>query len=431
MQQSNSRFRSLPQALLSFGGNVILTSLVISGLIIGLRARGDLEVLELSAFDQLMRSRPEEEPDPRFLVVGIGDEDLQKLQQYPIHDGTLANALAKLEEFQPRAIGVDILRDIPQGPPEGRKKLEQVLSQSDRIVTVCKMSSAENPGVPAAPGIPDDRVGFADLPLDPGGTMRRSILISVPLAYKNKPPLEHICNDANPENQLPSLSLQMAIRYLQAEKIEPELTPDSEIKFKNTIIKRLIPQSGSYVAADTPDYQTLINFRAGKNSFKLVSLSDVLENQVPPEQIKNKVVLVGYTSQQAKDDFYTPHSVGTKDNQKTAGVVIHAHNTSQIISAVLDQRPLFWFWEDWQESLWIFGWTVIGASLAWVFRNPWFLLVSGGLAMVTLVGGTCLIFIQAGWIPLVTPLLGFLVSSTIVILIDRSMNPKNTKYFEN
>ncbi|HLO86356.1 MAG TPA: CHASE2 domain-containing protein [Nostocaceae cyanobacterium] len=421
MQKPNSRFSNFPQALLSFGGNVILTSLVISGFIIGIRQTGALEGLELGAFDQLMRSRPEEKPDPRFLVVGISEDDIQKRKEYPVYDGTLADLLVKLEAQEPRAIGVDVLRDVPQGPPAGRVKLEKVLSQSDRIVTVCKLSSPQNPGVPAAPGIPDDRIGAADLPLDPGGTLRRSILISTPKKFEGQLPVEHTCNDPDPENQVVSLSLQMVVRYLQQQEkpIEPEQTKDGLLKFGNVTLKRLTPTSGGYVKADTSDYQLLINYRSNQNSVKLVSLSDVLENKVPAADIKDKVVLIGYTSQQAKDDFYTPYSASAEDNQKIPGVVIHAQNASQIIGAVLDNRPLFWFWEDWQEGVWILGWTVVGASLAWLFRNPWLLVISTGASIVVLVGGSYFLFTQAGWIPLVPPLFGLLASAAVVLLVDR------------
>ncbi len=115
MQESNSRFGNLPPGLLSFGGRVILTSLVVASTIVGLRELGILQALELSAYDLLMRSRPDISPDQRFLVVGIDDQDLQKRKEYPIHDGTLAQTLGKLEDQGARIIGVDILRDVPQG----------------------------------------------------------------------------------------------------------------------------------------------------------------------------------------------------------------------------------------------------------------------------------------------------------------------------
>lgn len=52
------------------------------------------------------------------------------------------------------------------------------------------------------------------------------------------------------------------------------------------------------------------------------------------------------------------------------GVLVHAQMVSQILDAVLGQRDLFIFWEQWGEFLWICSWGLIGATLAWSSRNP-------------------------------------------------------------
>lgn len=419
MQESSSRFRNLPQAVLNFGSSVVLTSLVVTGLIVGLRELGKLEGLELGAFDGLMRSLPDKGPDDRFLVVGIDDVDIQTRKEYPIEDGTLAKALAKLEDQGAEVIGIDILRDVKQGAAAGRQELVDLLSKSDRIVAVCELSKENTPGIPAAPGIPEDQVGVADFPVDAGGTVRQGMVLAIPQKSKLPAPSEHICNYANPENQLPSLSFQMVVRYLQTKDIEPELTKSGEIKLKSTLLKRLTPKSGGYQNLKTGDYQILLNYRSAKNAVKQVSLSELLADKVPATAIKGKIVLVGYTAAIVKDTFYTPYSAGAADNQKMPGVVVHAQNASQILSAVLDKQPLLWYWHEWQENLWIFGWTVLGATLAWQIRKPWLLVLGGGVAIAILVGTSYLIFIQAGWIPLVPPLIGLLASITSVVLIDR------------
>lgn len=419
MQNSHSSSRNLSQLLLSFGGTVVLTSLVVAGVIVGLRELGILEGLELGAYDSLMRSRPDKGLDKRFTVLGIDDSDIQILKEYPVTDGTLAKALRKLEDQGAEVIGIDILRDIPQGPPQGRKDLEEVLSNSDRIVAVCEMSKEDSPGTPSAPGISEDRVAVADYPADPGGIVRRGMIIGVPQKSKLPLPVKHLCNDPNPENQIPSLSFQMVLRYLYAKKIEPQPTKAGEIQLGSTVLKRLEKKAGGYRNLDSGAYQILLNYRSAKNSVKVISLRDLLADKVPAIDIKGKIILAGYTGAVVHDTFYTPFSAGAEDNQKMPGVVVHAQNASQIISAVLDKQPLMWYWNQWQESLWIFGWTVFGAILAWRIRTPWILVLGGGVAIAILVGTSYVLFIQAGWIPLVPPLLGLLASVTSVVLIDR------------
>jgi adenylate cyclase len=414
-----SRNNNLSQATVTFASTVVLTSLVVTGLTVGLRQFGKLEGLELGAFDQLMRLRPDEGQDNRILVVGINDTDIQTRQEYPIEDGTLATAFTKLEQHKPRVIGLDIARDVKQGSASGREALVKQLSTNENIVAACKLSDAESPGIAAAPGVSEERVGVADLSLDPGGTLRRTILLSIPKASRLPIATKHICNHVDPENQLPSLSLQMVVRYLEPQGITPELTKSGDFQFGSTVFKRLTPNSGGYYNADTADYQILLNYRSARNSVKQVSLIDVLNDKVDPALIKDRIVMIGYTAPIVKDDFYTPYSGGARDSQKMPGVVVHAQSVSQMLSAILNKRPLFWYWNQEQEAFWILGWSLLAGTLAWRIRKPWLLVVAFGVTIAVLFGSTYIIFLQAGWIPLVPPLMGILTTALSVVLIDR------------
>lgn len=423
VSQLGSKIRSLfshptgiGATVLSFGGQVVVTSIVVTGLLVGARQLGLLQGLELGAFDQLIRLRPEEGPDNRLLVVGITEEDIQTRKEYPLHDGTLATLLKKIQQSQPRAIGLDILRDVPQG--EGRDALIKQLKENENLIAVCKLSSADQPGI-AAVGVPEERVGFADLPLDPGGTLRRSLLLSPPTAFKLPVPEEHLCNIPDPENQLFSLDLQLALLYLEPQNIAPELTPAGEMKIGPTVFKRLGAKAGGYHNADVGNYQIMMNYRSAKKSTEIVSLTEVLAGKINPALIKDRVVLIGYTASIVKDDFYTPYSAGQQDNQKMPGVVVHAQNVSQILSAVIDNRPLIWFWSEWNEILWIWGWSLVGGTIAWKFRQPWRFGFVGVAAMGVLFGACYALFIRAGWIPIVPPVLALLATAGGVILIDR------------
>ena len=412
---SNGNSRST--AVIAFGRSVLLTSVVVTGVLVGARHLGILEGMELGAYDQLMRSRPDQGPDNRLLVVGVTEGDIQTRKEYPLTDGTLAQLLEKLQQYQPRAIGIDILRDVRQGSGTGRIALQKILTQSDNLIAVCKLSSADQPGIAAAPGVPIDRVGFADLPLDPGGTLRRSLLISTPAPSKVPLPDKHLCNTADPNNQIPSFGFQLALLYLDAMGKKPEPTPSGEIKIGSTVFSRLGANAGEYNQPDPGDYQIMLNYRSPKNAVKQVSLTEVLDGKIDPALVKDRVVLVGYTAPIVKDDFYTPYSAAAQDSQKIPGVVIHAQHVSQILSAVLDNRPLIWCWTEIPKDLWIFGWSLVGAILAWRIRRLWLF----GLGVVAAVGvlyGTCyVLFLNAGWVPLVPPILGLVTTAVIVVLI--------------
>jgi adenylate cyclase len=409
-------------AALTFGRSVILTSVVVTGIVVGLRQLGTMEGLELGAYDQLMRSRADEGQDNRLLVVAVTEEDIQTRKEYPIKDDTLAQLLAKLQQYQPRTIGIDILRDVPQGTSQGRIALEKILKQDESIIAVCKMSSANQPGIPAAPGVTEERVGFADLPLDSGGVLRRSLLLSNPVAPKTPPPVKHLCNIPDPENQLPSFSFQLALLYLEAMKIQPDADytqKTGNLKIGSTIFKRLGKNSSGYRNTDAEDYRLMLNYRSPRNPAKQVSMTDVLNGKIDPKLVKDRIVLIGYTAPSVRDEFYTPYSAGFADNQKMPGVVIHAQNVSQILSTVLNHRPLIWYWSAGSEILWIWGWSLLGALLAWRIRRLW-LFGLGVLVVAGVLYGACyVLFLNAGWVPLVPPIFGLVATAIVVVLIER------------
>ena len=404
---------------LAFGRSVILTSVVVAGVVVGLRQIGTLEGMELRSYDQLMRSRPDQGPDDRLLVVGVTEQDIQTRKEYPIKDDTLAQLLAKLQQYQPRTIGVDILRDVPQGSPQGRIALEKILKQDESIIAGCKMSSVDQPGVPAALGVTEERVGFADLPIDAGGILRRSLLLSTPTPSKVPPPVQHLCNIPDPENQIPSFGFQLALLYLEGQNIQPDLTPTGELKIGSTVFHRLTDNAGSYHKAGASDYQIMLNYRSPKNAVKQVSVSEILDGKIDPSLVKDRVVLIGYTTPIAKDDFYTPYSAGLQDSQKMPGVVIHAQHVSQILSTVLNNRPLMWCWSEGPEILWILGWSVVGGLLAWRIRRLWLFGLGVVIGVGVLYGTTYVLFLNSGWVPLVPPIIGLVATAIVVVLIER------------
>ncbi len=392
----------------------VLSTLAASALVLGLRAVGALQGLELGVYDQMMRLRPTPAPDDRILVVGIGESDIQSRQEWPIEDATMVELLSVLTEAEPQAIGLDLFRDLPIG--EGQSELLEQIQSHNNIFPVCKISSPDNPGVPPPPDTPELQVSFSDLVVDPGGILRRSLLIAAPPA-DSETVGTHICND--PEAQLFSLGLQLAMSYLAAEGIDLELTAQQELRFGDVVLQRLQPSLGGYRNVDAQGYQIMLNYRAAKTVAPQVSLTEVLSGNVEPSQIRDRIVLIGATTPEAKDEFYTPFSGGLDDSQKMSGVVVHAQSVSQLLSAVLDGRPLLWSWPTWSEALWIVLWGLGGALFAWHIRRP----LTYGLVAIALLGGLygiCYVFLlQGGWIPLVPAALALGFASGGVVLIDR------------
>ncbi|MTJ51926.1 CHASE2 domain-containing protein [Anabaena sp. UHCC 0253] len=406
----------LSQAISRWSSKVLIVSVGMTVIVLGIRQLGGLQSLELQAFDYLVRQRPNEPEDKRLLIVGFTDEDINKKIPYPISDQKLAEILEKLQENEPAVIGVDIFRDIPIG--EGKETLNKTFEEANTaIIMPCGMSDAgKNSGVQPPSSIPSEQVGFANKDPDPDAIIRRSILVSSPPSLDKPYPDKHLCND--PQQILSSFPFLISQYYFPEDtQIDPP-TDTTPLKIGKAEFKRLESNAGGYQNLKTSDYQILLNYRSSQSPSRIVSISELLNNQVSPELIKNKVVLVGYTGSSFKDTFPTPYN----RNSDTSGVVIHAQIISQIISAVEDNRPpQILYFPELGEWLWIGGWAVLGGLLTWPKLKPTGLVIT---AIVVMVGGLFVVcyaglFFWAYWLPLIPSVLVLVGTSTTVLWIER------------
>lgn len=394
---------------------LLLASLTVTGLIMGIRWLGWLQPWELQAFDHLMRSRPTEQPDPRLLIVTITEEDFhlpeQQQRQGSLADVALLKLLDRLEAAKPRLIGLDLYRDTPAGSAE----LTQRMRQNDRLFAVCQVRdpAAGHPGIAPPAGVPIERQGFSDVVKDADGVLRRYLLAMQP-------------GPASPCSAPYALSSRLAAHYLAAEGIRPHYTPDGTLQIGQVRLQRLRSRMGVYQGVDAGGYQTLINYRAHASPLEVaatVSLGEVLAGKLAPDQVRDRIVLIGVIAQSAHDYLPTPYSSQPGVYQEMPGVMVQAQLISQILSAVKDGRPLLRFWPLAGEGVWIGGWAVAGGLVAigiCVLSKPgpqslvyWILAAGIAIAMLYLL---CLLWLIHGvWVPLIPSVVAFLGSGSLVV----------------
>jgi len=373
-----------------------LTSLTVTGLVIGAKQLGWLQPLELKAFDRMVRLQADQPQDDRLLIVGITEADIQAIARPTPTDAMLAEAIRILQQQEPRVIGLDLHRDVPQEP--GNAELQEQL-QSPRLFVITKLGEATD-AVPPPPNVPPERIGFNDIPIDEDGIVRRSLLFA-----------------STQEDTFFSFALRLALFYLEQEGIRPQPTARdvNVMQLGSVEFPPLERTSGAYEHLDDRGYQILLNYRARRDVARTVSLQQVLENQVPSDWIRDKVVLIGTTAPSAKDLFYTPFSAGEREEHQMAGVVVHAQMTSQLLTTVLEGQPLFQFWSSSQEWLWILAWASLAGGIAWMIRQPVVLGLSGAGLLVLLIGSCAVLFLQARWVPVVAPAIATLLSMGTVV----------------
>lgn len=385
---------------LSSAGNVASATIICTLVLLALGQSGILQQLELMVYDRMILRRVDEAPDPRLLIVGISDDDIQKLGQSTLSDHIVALVLEKLSVLKPKVIGLDIYRDLPQG--EGITELNTQL-QKPNIFVITKMGETGTGKleVPPPPVVPAERIGFNDLVNDSDGVIRRGLLFG----------------QLTPEKTLFSFPLQLALAYLSAKGIEPQNSENNpkEIRWGAAVFLPLEPNSGGYRNIDARGYQILLNYRSRRNVARQVSITQVLLGEIQPEWVKDKIILIGYTAASKKDLFLTPYTPAEPSNPRMPGVLIHAHITSQILSAVLGERPLFWFWSEWIEILWIISWSLAGGILAWYARHPLVLAIGSSTMLIILFASGFYLLLASGWVPVAAPAIGLLLTSASVV----------------
>lgn len=400
--------------------SVIAVGVMLAFLASILRLSGLLQGAELWSYDRVLLQRPNESEDDRLLIITVDEssgsflrdrmvEDTYKPGIGTIPDAALEEALKKLDRHQPRLIGLDFYRDFPTEPG-----LAQTFATMENLIGLCK-TKFEDKGVAKPQEIPPERVGFSDFVSDGemGGKMlRRHLLMQAPD--------EAFCNTRE------AFNLVLIRRYLEAQGVpytsplvdDPQGAYYRTLQFQETTVPRLRVGQGPYANSQwLLGYQTLLNFRRVQGDPQrfapTYTLEQLLKDQIPAEDIRDKIVLIGYSDRTDRnsDIWNTPF-------QEMPGVVLQGQMISQILSAVLDGRPLIWWWPLWGEMVWIGGWALVGGIAAWRCRPDTRLLVLCGGPAILLATCSLIMVHRTGWVPFVPAAIAYSLTGTTVMILN-------------
>jgi diguanylate cyclase (GGDEF)-like protein/PAS domain S-box-containing protein len=379
--------------------HVIWTSSSVAGLILMLRVFGLLQASEWAVFDLFFRFRPLEPIDERILIVGIDEQDLQTYG-FPIKDADLAELLKTIDAAEPRAIGLDLYRDIPNEP--GYAELTQVFQTLPNLVGIEKFETPQSQAVQPPPFLRERQLlGFNNVLTDSDDKVRRGLLYG----WYSDGTILH------------SFALKLATIYLENSGIPVSVrNPAQQLQLGQQVLPRFQSNDGGYINTDDRGFQYLINLRGNTKAFPTVSMNQVLSGKISSEVFRNRIVLVGSTAASVKDLHYTSYSGGLfESSEQMFGVELQAHLISQLLSTALDSRPPIQVWWEPIEWLWIIGWSWVGASLCWKLRSPSRSILLIFVICASLTTGAYLKFLEGLWIPVVPPLMT-LVGSAVVVM---------------
>ncbi|MEH1933970.1 MAG: CHASE2 domain-containing protein [Nostoc sp.] len=403
-QQLGKRFVKLIFRLkqsLSRGHRELITAASVALCVLLLHCIGLLQSLELAALDQFFHLRPDEPPEERITIVVIDETYLNEIGLWPIPDTKIAQLLQKLNVHKPRAIGLDIYRNLPVEP--GNQELRNAYKSMPNLIGIELLANDKNKNVSVLPplGLNQDQVGFNNVLYDSDIKVRRSLLYW------------HVDNQAHE-----SFALKLALLYLKSKGIIPTKAKSNHeyLQLGKAVFTRFEANDGAYVGADAGGYQILTNFPKPKCQsssgelcrFRQVSMRDVLADKVKENLIKDRIILIGSTAPSLQDFVFIPYSSSLMGTAKPVpGIQLQAYFISELISAALQGRPLLKVWPDLVEYLWIFIWSYLGAVTIWRMRHATISLLSILVSCFVLTLSAYLAFLYGWWIPLIPSLVSF------------------------
>jgi CHASE2 domain-containing sensor protein len=395
---------SLPlrkRLLLTFGLSLSITAVILS-----LRFLGFFQFFELKLYDVFISLAPRNpQPDPRFLLIQITEEDLNLPEQRDRIDSLSSQALNRLMVILNKAgakvVGLDIYRDR-QLSQEVSENLSQWANTSSPLVTICRVKDTEKltSEVSPPPHFPIDSVGFSDQITDPDGVIRRALLVMKPEVGRCIVPY--------------AFSVQLALRYLASQdnssvKSLQFVHKTGAWQLGRSTFNPLQLHQGAYHSIDDRGIQVFLGYRltqgsSSLNSFETVTLSQVLNGSIAEKAIENRIILIGTTAESYKDFHQTPIA------QDISGLMLQAHITSYLIDVALGHRSLIWVWNVWIDSAWVAIWVLGGVIIVFSSSTKTFRYASLGFTVLLLGGFSWGMFSIIGvWLPFFPNLLGLII----------------------
>lgn len=420
---------------------IAIVSLIAIARMIGL-----LEGSELFFLDFFLKYRLKESTDSRITIVGIDEKYINPNgielpeQEFYLTDQKIVDLISKIFEYEPIVVGLDLFIDKPRSEDElqvGRIELIRLLQEQPNLIGAEKLFEPNPIGPPSEldADIAREKIGFNDFPPDAAdGKVRRSYLA---VALTNK---------QQEEIYYESFALKLARLYLAEKNLEIENGDRDEntVRFGKTEIPRLTFGAGGYFREQLDNQvQTLINYRSGSQAFSFILASQLLAEPEKVDQslLRDRLIIIGNV------DYRTARTIETivarsifQPAEKTSqtgdrqidseaaiiidrifGVEIQAHAASQILSAALDFRPLFWALPTLVEYGYIVALGSTGILVGKLFSSTFNGFLFLGFVNTCIFGISYLLLFHVGlWLPVFPALLAISLNGIAYIAFYQS-----------
>ncbi len=370
-----------------------------SALLLGLQYSPAVEPFNLLVYDLVSTLRGSYSPQlPNDIAIVAIDEAEIDRYNWPIADSYLCDAIRQLDLLDVKAIGLDLYRN--QSIPTSDRCLSQLVADNPRLISIHNIAES----IPAIPNTPAQQQAFNDIVVDADRVVRRDLV--------------HVGGQDKRTRSLPLRLLETARHdHNLAERLE---SMESSIWLE--------PGSGGYQRLDSAGYQTMLAVYPSSR-YPIIGLHDFLNGRYDPDQLQDRIVLIGSTAASLKDQFEIPNSRWHQGDRflELPGVEIHAQRLESLQNLLLHNQAQIRVASPLHRLLLLAAMVLLGIALAerpsGIRRSALLLVLCG----CTLIGAVVMVLIQGIWIGVAMPLAGLIVFGSSGILRRGAISQNHQK----
>lgn len=316
-----------------------------------------IQLIRNNLFDHYQQWHPRDYQDVGVKIIDIDDESLQKIGQWPWPRTLIADILKNLNSAQIKAIGFDVIfaepdRTAPasvikywQVPAEIRTQLQALPDPDQQLSEVFKtypvvlgFSAEHKPNVLPLPAQP---FRFVTLNHDNAQSVNHfeSAITSMPLLEASAKGNGALIFTSDNDGMLRRVPLVIQIQDHLYPSFAAELTRVAFLQ-KNYLLKSS-PKPGlgveqiilNNLVIPTNEQGEIWVYYSKPNPERVIPAWKMIQGEIPPESLKESILLVGTSAKGVMDQRFTPVA------GKIPGIEVHAQIVEQILTRNFLTRP--------------------------------------------------------------------------------------------
>lgn len=347
---------------------ISLVSLLIGLVVATAEERKLLTALDMDGYDLLVKWQKSEPPSRDILFVDFDEETVATYSAFPLPRTLLAGAISEISQGNPKVIGLDVLLDMPRSEVED-STLEEAIASSGKVIIVSEDGFKNHPPSTPLPRFENgaENVAYADLYLEENNDSIRTMFVE---PSKGRFPFPV------------ALATYYSGKHLRKDR-------NHNFYFGDTRIP---------LAANNPPL-AWIHFHPSP-PVSVISAQTLLKKQIDTAIFRDKIVLIGQSSEWGRDLLPTPVTragVWMGKRSQLSGTEILAAATDTILTG------------DYLETLTEYPRWAIGLLLAFLvvacgYWLRWFISVGAWAILAVGVFGCALYFFTFKhlWMPFIS-----------------------------